>query len=279
MYILTQHTTQLSFPSLQKANAALRLLLRTRSRVAVSPRALWTREERRHSDNSLLNMGHHVGNLSFKIWKSLQHSVKYSEEMIKCDFDLLVGGLTQDRLSSADSVAFDPNTSSPWLSVNADLTTVDGRSEPLTVPGNPERFERCAFVLGAEGYTSGKHRWDVVVGDRPSWIVGVCRESVVRKNEFTLAPNRGVWCIGLKKGLCTAFTKERTPLQVEERPKRIRIKLNMDKGEVSFWDAGSSNHLVTLTHNFNERIFPFFGPGFHDTPMILAPGKIAMHAS
>ncbi|XP_029695049.1 tripartite motif containing 35-28 isoform X1 [Takifugu rubripes] len=218
-------------------------------------KAQWTLEDRRHPDDSLLNMGKHVGALSFKIWTSLQEHVKCSP------------------------VVFDPNTSSPWLSVSADLTTIKESPERLVTPDNPERFDPCVFVLGAEGYTSGKHRWDVIVGDSPSWIVGVCKESVARKKKFTLSPSRGVWCVGLSKGVCTAFTNERTALQVQQRPERIRVKLNMERGEVSFWDGESSNHLVTLTHHFNEKIFPFFGPGLHNTPMILAPAKITVHAS
>lgn len=182
-------------------------------------------------------------------------------------------------VSSADPVVFDPNTSSPWLSLDADLTTVRESSEPLITPDNPERFERCSFVLGSEGYTSGQHRWDVMVGDSPSWVVGVCKEAVARKNPFTLSPNRGVWCIGLSKGVCTVFANERKALQVQQRLERIRIKLNMNEGEVSFWDGENATHLATLQHNFNMKIFPFFGPGVHNTSMILAPGKINMHIS
>lgn len=182
-------------------------------------------------------------------------------------------------VSSADPVVFDPNTSSPWLSLGADLTAIKESSEPLSPPDNPERFNPCGFVLGAEGYTYGKHRWDVMVGDSPSWVVGVCKEAVARKKMFTLSPNRGVWCIGLSKGVCIAFAKERRELPVQQRPERIRIKLDMDKGEVSFWDGESLTHLVTLQHNFNVKIFPFFGPGVHNTSMSLVPGKITVHTS
>lgn len=45
----------------------------------VVSRAEWTREEPRLPDHSLLNMGKHVGALSFKIWKSMQDHVKSSE--------------------------------------------------------------------------------------------------------------------------------------------------------------------------------------------------------
>ncbi|XP_070823542.1 tripartite motif containing 35-28 [Chaetodon trifascialis] len=217
--------------------------------------AQWTREDPRLSDDSLLNMGDHVGALSFKIWKSMQAHVKYNP------------------------VVLNPNTASPWLCLSADLTSMKESPERLTTPDNPERFDPCVFVLGVEGYTSGKHRWDVIVGDNPKWIVGVCKESVARKKKFTVSVNRGVWSIGLSKGVYTALTSERTELQVQQRPERIRVKLNMDKGEVSFWDGATAKHLVTLTHKFDEKIFPIFGPGLHTTPMILAPGKIAVHTS
>nr|XP_046256898.1 tripartite motif containing 35-28 [Scatophagus argus] len=216
----------------------------------------WSREEPRLSDDSLLDMGKHVGSLSFKIWKNMQAHVKYNP------------------------VVLNPNTASPWLCLSADLTSVKESSERMTTPDNPERFDPCVFVLGAEGYSSGKHRWDVIVGDNPKWIVGVCKESVVRKKKFTVSTNRGVWCIGLSKGVYTALTApERTELQVQQRPERIRIKLNIEKGEVSFWDGGTAKHLVTLTHKFDEKIFPIFGPGLHTTEVILAPGKIAVHTS
>lgn len=179
----------------------------------------------------------------------------------------------------ADPVVFDPNTASPWLSVNPDLSSVQESSEQLVTPDNPERFGQCIFVLGAEGYMSGKHKWDIVVDDNPSWVVGVCKDSVARKKKFTVSPQRGVWCIGMCKGVCTAFTNERTELQVQQRPKLIRIKLNIDKGEVSFWDGETEKHLVTLSHKFDEKMFPFFGPGLNGTAMSLMPRKVALHTS
>ncbi|XP_068616447.1 tripartite motif containing 35-28 [Brachionichthys hirsutus] len=218
-------------------------------------KAQWTDEEPRLSDDSLLDMGKHVGALSFQIWKNLQTHVEYYP------------------------VVLNPNTASPWLWLNGDLTSVKENSERLATPDNPERFDPCVFVLGAEGYTSGKHRWDVVVGDNPKWVVGVCKESVARKKKFTLSTNRGVWCIGLSKGAYTALTPERTELQVQQRPERIRIKLNVDEGKVSFYDGGTKRHLVTLSHSFKEKLFPIFGPGLHTNPMILAPEKIAIHTS
>lgn len=173
----------------------------------------------------------------------------------------------------ADPVVLDPNTACPWLSLSDDLTSMKENTARLTVPDNPERFDPCVFVLGAEGYVSGKHKWEVLVGDNPKWMVGVCKESVARKKKFTVSTNRGVWSVCHSKGVYTASTPERTELQLQSRPKRIRVKLNIDKGEVSFWDGENDKHLITFTHKFNEKLFPIFGPGLHSEPMILLEGK------
>ncbi|XP_028984337.1 nuclear factor 7, brain-like [Betta splendens] len=216
-------------------------------------KAEWTTEDPCLSNDSLLDMGKHVGSLGFKIWKNMQTHVKYYP------------------------VVLNPNTASPWLSLSPDLSEVKESPERLTAPNNPERFDPCVFVLGAEGYTSGKHKWDIHVGDNPKWVVGVCKESVARKKKFTVSSDRGVWAIQLSKGVYTALTAQREQLQVQERPEKIRIKLNYEKGEVSFWDAGTAKHLVTLSHEFDEKVFPMFGPGLHSTPVVLVPGKVAVH--
>lgn len=178
-----------------------------------------------------------------------------------------------------DPVVLNPNTASPWLSLSPDLSSVKESSERMTVPDNPERFDPCVFVMGAEGYTSGKHRWDITVGDNPKWILGVCKETLMRKKKFTVSTNRGVWAMSFSKGVYTVTTPDRAEVQVQQRPEKIRVKLNMDKGEVSFWDGGRAKHLVTLEHKFEDRMFPMFGPGLHTTPMVLPAGKIAIHTS
>ncbi|KAM9722900.1 tripartite motif containing 35-28 [Menidia menidia] len=221
----------------------------------VNAKAVWTELDPSFCFRALLDVSKHVGSLGFKVWKNMQAHVRYYP------------------------VLFDPNTASPWLSLNADYTSVKESAERLSVPDSQERFDPCVFILGAQSYSSGKHKWDINVGDNPKWIVGVCNETVIRKKKFTVSPARGVWAIGLSKGVYSVHNKERTELQVQQRPENIRIKLNLDKGEVSFWDGGRAKHLVTLTHKFEERIFPIFGPGLHTSPVSLVPGKIAVHTS
>ncbi|KAI5092280.1 hypothetical protein C0J45_17911, partial [Silurus meridionalis] len=219
-------------------------------------RAQWTNEEsQKFPCGVLINVALHVGALDYKVWESMR-------SQIKC-FPVLM----------------DPNTISPWLSMSPDYASVKESPEKHSVPDNPERFDPCVFVLGSEGFTSGRHRWEVYVGDNPKWVLGVCKESVVRKRKFTVTTTGGVWSIGLSKGVYSGLTTPRTPLPVTKRPETIRVKLNMDKGEVSFWDADTGVHLITYTDKFPEKLFPLFGPGLQKTPMAVQPAKLSIHKS
>ncbi|CAL8359435.1 unnamed protein product [Arctogadus glacialis] len=217
--------------------------------------AQWPHEDLQHPPGALLDMGKHVGSLGFNIWKNMQAHVQYNP------------------------VVLDPNTASPWLDLAPDLTSMKESPQRQEVPDNPERFDPCVFLMGAEGFSKGKHRWDVVVGDNPKWMVGVCAESLARKKRFTVSPKRGVWSIALSKGVLTALTVEPTKIEVVTRLEKVRVKLDMDKGEVSFWDGGTLTHLCTFNHKFDEKMFPLFGPGLQSTPMALAPGKMVLHTS
>ncbi|GAA6105776.1 tripartite motif containing 35-28 [Tachysurus ichikawai] len=214
-------------------------------------RAQWTEEEsQKFPSGALINMASHVGALDYKVWDSMRSKVKF--------FPVLM----------------DPNTISPWLSMSPDYASVKENTERQSVPDNPERFDPCVFVLGSEGFTTGRHRWEVFVGDSPKWVLGVCKENVARKRKFTVTTSGGVWSIGLSKGVYSGLTSPRTQLNVEKRPEKIRVKLNMNKGEVSFWDADSGAHLITYNDEFPAKLFPLFGPGLHKTPLTIQPEKL-----
>lgn len=171
----------------------------------------------------------------------------------------------------------DPNTISPWLSIDPDYASVKESQEKQSIPDNPERFDPCIFVLGLEGFSNGRHHWEVYVGDNPKWVLGVCKESVVRKRKFTVTTSAGVWSIGLSNGVYSGLTTPRTPLTVVKRPETIRVKLNMEKSEVSFWDADTGTHFITYNDTFPAKVFPLFGPGLHTTPMTIQPAKLKIH--
>ncbi|KAL8212863.1 UNVERIFIED_CONTAM: hypothetical protein K2H54_059248 [Gekko kuhli] len=77
------------------------------------------------------------------------------------------------------NVSLDPATAHPSLVLSEDQKTVKHRATQLGLPhdNNPERFDTYVLVLASESFTSGRHYWEVEVGDSPEWDLGVCKES------------------------------------------------------------------------------------------------------
>ncbi|KAJ8353043.1 hypothetical protein AAFF_G00115700 [Aldrovandia affinis] len=156
-------------------------------------------------------------------------------------------------------VTLDPNTARASLSLSDDLTSVRHTDTEQQLPDNPERFDYCGCVLGSEGFTSGKHSWEVEVGNKPEWDVGVVKESINRKGEITLSPEGGFWAVALRNG-----DKYRASgaddLTLKRKPQRIRVQLDYDRGEVSFYNPSDMSLIYTFKHTFTERLFPYFSP-------------------
>ncbi|KAJ8247239.1 hypothetical protein COCON_G00234360, partial [Conger conger] len=181
----------------------------------------------------LIDVAKHLGNLKFRVWEKMLGTVQYTP------------------------VTLDPNTAHPELSLSEDLTSVRYSGKSEQVPDNPERFDWWCWVLGSEGFSSGRHCWDVEVGG-VAWMVGVVRESIGRKGGVALNPAGRVWGIGLISEKYTALTSPPTPLTVQRKLQRVRVQLDWDSGEVSFSDPSDNTPLYTFKHSFTERLFPFF---------------------
>ncbi|KAJ8274169.1 hypothetical protein COCON_G00087940 [Conger conger] len=182
---------------------------------------------------ALVDMAKHLGNLKYRVWEKMLGTVQYTP------------------------VTLDPNTAHPELSLSEDLTSVRRSDEGQQVPDNPERFDKWWCVLGSEGFSSGRHCWDVDVGGE-YWLVGVVKESVSRKGRVYVSPAGGVWSIGLYDGKYRAMTSPLTHLTVQRDLQRVRVQLDWDRGEMSFSDPSDNTPLYTFKNSFTERLFPFF---------------------
>ncbi|XP_034076367.1 nuclear factor 7, ovary-like [Gymnodraco acuticeps] len=182
---------------------------------------------------ALIDVAKHLGNLSFRVWEKMKDQVHFSP------------------------VILDPNTASSWLSLSDDLTSVRRGDKDQQLPGNPERYTHYASVLGSEGFSSGRHSWEVEVGDYPDWYIGLTKESVDRKGEVFASPKFGIWCLAHRSGKYT--TGAGRTLRVKKNLQRIRVQL--DYGEVSFYDPEGMTHIYTYGDTFTEELFPYFSIG------------------
>lgn len=180
----------------------------------------------------------------------------------------------------AVDVVLDPYTAHPNIVLSADGKQA-GRGELLhIVPDNPQRFDPVICVLAKRGYVSGRFYFQVSVGAKTYWDLGVVLESVNRKGMITSKPENGFWTVRLRGGdEYRALDSPSVLLQLRDRPRAVGVFTDYDMGTVSFYDAETKSLIYTFTDcAFTERVFPFFSPGVCDdgknvAPLIVMPVK------
>lgn len=142
----------------------------------------------------------------------------------------------------------------------------------------PKRFSPALFILGREGINSGRHYWEVDVGRKTAWTLGVTRASSSRKGEIRLSPEGGYWCLWLKNGEVKALASCRLPLMLPTQPSKVGIFLDYEGGQISFYDVKARLHLYTFIDTFNDSLYPIFSPclnldGKNSAPLIITAVK------
>ncbi|XP_040013150.1 E3 ubiquitin-protein ligase TRIM35 [Xiphias gladius] len=206
---------------------------------------------------ALINVAKHVSSLKYHVWEKMVELVQYTP------------------------ITLDPNTAYSWLSLSRDLTSVANSGSLQQLPGNPERFGHFVFVLGSEAFTSGRHAWEVEVGDKGDWMLGVVKGSIDRKGRISGCPEGGFWMISHYEGEYSAMTRPSTPLYPEGELTRVRVQLDYDSGEVTFSNPVRMTPIYTFNDFFTEKMYPFFCPGANingnnPNPLKICPAKVAV---
>lgn len=159
-------------------------------------------------------------------------------------------------------VILDPSTAQRNLVVSDDGQQVqyEVARKGSSQSDNPRRFSPALFVLAREGLSSGRHYWEVDVGRKTAWTIGVVRASARRKGDIRLSPEGGFWCLWLKNNQVKALASSRIPLQLSSLPQKMGVYLDYEGGQVSFYDVKAQSHLYTFMDTFDESVHPIFSP-------------------
>ncbi|XP_032568023.1 butyrophilin subfamily 1 member A1-like [Chiroxiphia lanceolata] len=164
------------------------------------------------------------------------------------------------------NVVLDPDTAHCELVLSDNGKRVTRVHTRQDIPDTSKRFDLWRCVLGREGFTSGRHYWEVeVVENAGRWIVGIFREDAKRKGEIEFKPEEGIWAVG-KRPILKAFTSP-SPTDFPEikAPRRIRVSLDYEMGQVAFFSVDEGIPIFTFPRvSFGrKKVYPCFwvGPG------------------
>uniref|UniRef100_A0A3B3SRH0 Bloodthirsty-related gene family, member 2 n=1 Tax=Paramormyrops kingsleyae TaxID=1676925 RepID=A0A3B3SRH0_9TELE len=197
------------------------------------------------------------------------------QEIKLCEKELM-------RISQyAVNVTLDPKTANAWLVMSVDGKQVKDGNSQQHLPDTPERFDTAPIVLGKESFSSGRHYWEVEVGQKTAWDLGVASASVKRKGVVRLTPQDGYWTVCLRRmNEYRACADEAVMLTVDAKPQKVGLYVDYEAGQVSFYNVEAKSHIYTF-HGciFTEKILPFFNPDLNDNgdneaPLVISPVSV-----
>ncbi|XP_072115651.1 uncharacterized protein [Mobula birostris] len=172
------------------------------------------------------------------------------------------------------SVTLDVETAHPELEVSEDRKSVRRTGTRRNLPDTGKRFTHWFCVLGSEGFTSGRHYWEVEVTGNRYWGLEIAAESVERKRQVRLIPETGFWTIRRDDLVMRVLTSPESRLPAGPIPGRVGVYLNYESGTVSFYNAETKSHLHTFTGSkFTGKLCPFFWTGYTNQWLRICSGS------
>lgn len=156
-------------------------------------------------------------------------------------------------------VTLDLDTANPDLLISEDERRMRCGFKRKDVPNYHQRFDGWWCAVGSEGFASGRHYWEVDVGEM-DWRIGVAKESALRKGFKSLNTDTGYLSLRLERGTeLKALTVPFTGLPASLIPRKVGVYLDFGQGQLSFYDVENRSHIYTYNETFDEKLFPLFG--------------------
>ncbi|XP_074871394.1 B box and SPRY domain-containing protein [Carettochelys insculpta] len=162
-----------------------------------------------------------------------------------------------------EDVRVDEKTVSPQLSLSEDKRTLVFNSKKAKpCPDCPERFECWPNALGAEAFCRGTHAWRVSVDKSSTYKLGIAYSSLERKGPGSAARlgyNPASWVfLHCDREFCFLHNSHRQVVELVKRPAEVCVVLDMDGGEVLFYDPTACVILHSHREVFTAPIYPAF---------------------
>ncbi|XP_068613373.1 E3 ubiquitin-protein ligase TRIM65-like [Brachionichthys hirsutus] len=157
------------------------------------------------------------------------------------------------------SLTFDPRTANSHLSLSQENRRAEHlTSGPRRVPPNEARFDHTWQVLCFQGFTCGRHYWELEVS-KPWAYLGVTYEAIPRKEKgkrCMVGMNELSWSLQLDEHQLSAWHNGRRETLVgHSQHRRIGMLLDYEAGTLSYYGDGQTR-LHAFHCAFAQELFP-----------------------
>ncbi|XP_068121843.1 E3 ubiquitin/ISG15 ligase TRIM25-like [Hyperolius riggenbachi] len=154
-------------------------------------------------------------------------------------------------------ILLDVNSAGNYLHISTDRKAASSADRSQNYPETPERFQDYSQVLSSQSFSSGRHYWEVDVGESAWWRVGMCYPSIARRGEESvIGGNYKSWCFYRKFNKYSVLHGRQKIWLLDEIPSdRVRICLDYEAGQISFYAlCDPIRHLHTFPAAFSEPL-------------------------
>ncbi|XP_039373623.1 zinc finger protein RFP-like isoform X2 [Mauremys reevesii] len=185
----------------------------------------------------------------------LQETLKKFKETLPYQLSFLISKAEKDVQATLD-----PDLANRCSIISTDESVIYKYQHTKSLE-KQNRFYPAACVLGSKGFTSGRCYWEVEVGNKHLWVLGIAKESVTHEGAISCTPEEGVWALQSTGNEYWALTSPKTALDLHRSPSNVVVYLDYEGEKVTFYDVTSSGRepIFTFTCSFTGKIVPFFG--------------------
>ncbi|XP_071385945.1 E3 ubiquitin-protein ligase TRIM39 [Centroberyx affinis] len=169
--------------------------------------------------------------------------------------------------SYAADVVLDPDTAHPKLIISPKGDLVTYTDTWQEVPETASRFDTTLNAISRQGFSEGRHYWEVEVSGKTYWELGLTYPSIPRKGreqDCWLGRGRESWCVEYFNGDYTAWhggAPHELPLVAGKQFARIGVYCSFPGGSVCFLGADTMTPLHcfcvgTFTGSLHQAVCP-----------------------
>ncbi|KAM9034373.1 putative E3 ubiquitin-protein ligase TRIML1 [Sarcophilus harrisii] len=172
-----------------------------------------------------------------------------------------ITGMREMLLSFYRDITLDPESAHPNLILSEDLKRVQYGSICQNLPDNKERFDCVLGVLGAQKFNSGKHYWEVEVGDKTEWELGICKDSISRKGKDCLSSKDVVTITGFTSRNSFFFCSSDEKFQWHQPLYKVGIFVDFIMQQIAFYDVTYRSLIYSKSNmDLEGPLRPYFSP-------------------